>query len=60
MPGADPTGTPRARLRAFLTAMLTFLLDPARPAWQNRLLAREFAEPTLAFAEIDRRDARAE
>ena len=45
----DPRGTPRERLRAFLTAMLTFLLDPQRPAWQNRLLAREIAEPTAAL-----------
>jgi len=45
----DPSGTPRERLRAFLTALLTFLLDPARPAWQNRLLAREIAEPTPAL-----------
>ncbi len=45
-------GTPRMRLQAFITAMLTLLLDPARPAWQTRLLAREFTEPSVAFGEV--------
>ena len=48
----DAHGTPRERLRAFATAMLTFLLDPRRPAWQNRLLARELAEPTAALDQL--------
>ena len=45
----EPQGTPRARLQAHLTSMLTFLLDPHRPAWQNRLLSREIAEPSPAL-----------
>lgn len=46
---SEGSGTPRERLRSFLTSLLTFLLDPARPAWQNRLLAREIAEPSAAL-----------
>lgn len=48
----DAQGPPRERLRAFVAAMLTFLLDPARPPWQNRLLARELADPTPALESI--------
>ena len=45
-------GTPRERLRTFLAAMLTYLLDPKRPAWQNRLIIRELSEPTPALDEL--------
>lgn len=45
-------GTPRERLRNFLASLLTYLLDPGRPAWQNRLLAREISEPSSALDEL--------
>ena len=48
----EPRGTPRARLQTHLSSMLTFLLDPHRPAWQNRLLNREIAEPSPALDEF--------
>ena len=48
----EPQGTPRARLRMHLASTLTYLLDPRRPAWQNRLLTRELAEPSPALDEF--------
>ena len=54
----EPQGTPRARLLAYLTSMLTLLLDPQRPAWQNRLLARELAEPSPFLDEFINEDLR--
>ena len=45
-------GPPEARLRAFIESMLTYLLDPARPAWQSRLIARELAEPSAALDQL--------
>ncbi len=47
--GADVAGTPDKRLRAFIHGFLGYLLDPDRPAWQGRLIAREMAEPTPAL-----------
>jgi len=47
--GADIAGTPEKRLRAFVHGFLGYLLDPDRPAWQGRLIAREMAEPTRAL-----------
>src|SRR5215510_3835397 len=45
-PEAATSGTPAARLRAHVTAFLERLLDPGRPAWIARLIAREMIEPT--------------
>src|SRR5271170_2875404 len=42
---ADTAGSPEKRLRAFVHGFLGYLLDPKRPAWQGRLIAREMAEP---------------
>ncbi|MFN8603011.1 MAG: CerR family C-terminal domain-containing protein [Candidatus Binatia bacterium] len=47
------------RLRRHVTAFLTRLLDPRRPAWFARLLAREMIEPTPALDRLVRRRMRA-
>ena len=39
-------GTAEARLRDFIRGMMRHLLDPLRPAWHSRLMAREMAAPT--------------
>lgn len=52
IPLPPPDGPAPARLRAFVASMLTYLLDPARPAWQSRLMARELAEPTPALSDV--------
>jgi len=44
-----PGGTPAERLRRFIGAYLRSLLDPERPWWQSRLIARELMEPTPAL-----------
>jgi AcrR family transcriptional regulator len=49
---SDTQRPPEARLRAFIESMLTYLLDPARPAWQSRLIARELAEPSAALDQV--------
>jgi len=46
---ADLAGTPQKRLLAFIHGFLGYLLDPQRPEWQGRLLAREIADPTPAL-----------
>ena len=50
---------PEERLRAYVTAFLSRLLDPNRPAWMARLLAREMIEPTPALDRLVRRRVRA-
>ena len=52
IPLLPPHGPAPARLREFVTSMLTYLLDPTRPAWQSRLMARELAEPTPALDSV--------
>ncbi len=52
IPLPPPQGPAPARLRAFVVSTLTYLLDPARPAWQSRLMARELAEPTPALESV--------
>ncbi len=37
------------RLRLFVTAFLSRMLDEGRPAWHGKLMAREMAEPTAAL-----------
>ena len=45
-------GSPRERLRAFVGALLSRMLDAGRPAWQWQLMAREMMEPTAALDEM--------
>lgn len=48
-----PEGTPpQAKLRDYISQMLTRLLDPSRPAWHAQLMAREMTQPTAACAEL--------
>jgi AcrR family transcriptional regulator len=49
MKEADFSGTPRQQLRTFIRTFLDYLLDPQRPEWQGRLIARELMEPTRAL-----------
>jgi len=39
-------GAPEERLRGFIGGMLRHLLNPLRPAWHSRLMAREMTSPT--------------
>jgi AcrR family transcriptional regulator len=43
---------PAERLRGFIRAFVTRLLDPSRPAWHSRLMMREMAQPTVACREL--------
>lgn len=54
-----PEGEPEERLRRHVTSFLTRLLDPNRPAWFARLLAREMIEPTPALDRLVRSRMRA-
>lgn len=56
--GAESTD-PEARLRLLVTAFLTRLLGPGRPAWIAQLLAREMIEPTPALDRLVRERMRA-
>jgi len=42
------------RLREFVRQFLRRLLDPGRPSWHGRLLAREMSEPTEAIEALVR------
>jgi TetR/AcrR family transcriptional regulator, regulator of cefoperazone and chloramphenicol sensitivity len=52
-------GPPETRLRAHITSFLARLLDPDRPAWFARLLAREMIDPTPALDRLVRQRMRA-
>jgi AcrR family transcriptional regulator len=49
LPADDGTDPPEERLREHITSFLARLLDPDRPAWFARLLAREMIDPTPAL-----------
>jgi len=49
---AAGSGSSEARLRDFIRGMLKHLLDPLRPAWHSRLMAREMAAPTGKFPDL--------
>ena len=46
---ADAPDSPEERLRSLIYYFLRALLDPDRPAWKRRLMAREMSEPTEAL-----------
>ena len=46
---ADASDSPDERLRSLIYHFLRALLDPERPAWKRRLMAREMSEPTEAL-----------
>ena len=42
----DATESPERKLERFVRGFLQRLLDPARPTWHARLMAREMTEPS--------------
>ncbi len=44
--------SPERRLEIFIRSFLTVILDPARPKWKARLMAREMADPTSALDDL--------
>ncbi len=48
-PAPSPKLSPEQRLREFIRQFLRHLLDPGRPSWFTRLLAREMTEPSGAL-----------
>lgn len=42
----------RERLGGFIKVMLQRMLDPGKPAWHGRLMAREMSEPTEALDQL--------
>src|SRR6516164_563834 len=49
---AEAVDSPEERLRSLIHHFLEYLLDPVRPNWKRRLLAREMANPTTALDEL--------
>jgi TetR/AcrR family transcriptional regulator, regulator of cefoperazone and chloramphenicol sensitivity len=43
---------PDEQLRVFIRIMLQRMLDPGKPAWHGRLMAREMIEPTDALERL--------
>lgn len=51
----SPAGdTPKIALEKFIRQYLNRLLNPNRPEWYNRLIAREIAEPSSALGDLIR------
>jgi AcrR family transcriptional regulator len=46
------------RLRSLIFHFVQYLLDPDRPAWKRRLMAREMANPTSALDELVEKNIR--
>jgi AcrR family transcriptional regulator len=55
---AEAAGSPEERLRSLIYRFLEYLLDPARPDWKRRLMAREMANPTTALDELVEKNIR--
>src|SRR6266404_3128093 len=55
---AEAPGSPEERLRSLIYHFLEYLLDPDRPAWKRRLMAREMANPTSALDELVEKNIR--
>jgi TetR/AcrR family transcriptional regulator, regulator of cefoperazone and chloramphenicol sensitivity len=49
---AEGAESPEERLRSLIHHFLEYLLDPARPDWKRRLMAREMATPSTALDEL--------
>ena len=49
---AEAVDSPEERFRSLTYRFLEYLLDPARPNWKRRLMAREMANPTTALDEL--------
>ena len=55
---AEAAGSPEERLRSLIYRFLEYLIDPARPDWKRRLMAREMANPTTALDELVEKNIR--
>jgi AcrR family transcriptional regulator len=55
---AEAPDSPEERLRSLIYHFVEYLLDPARPDWRQRLLAREMANPTAALDELVEKNIR--
>ena len=53
---AEAPDSPEERLRSLIYHFLEYLLDPDRPAWKRRLMAREMANPTSCARRIGRKE----
>src|ERR1700722_17445986 len=49
---AEASESPEERLRCLIYHFLESLVDPERPIWKRRLMARETANPTSALEEL--------
>jgi len=54
----EAADSPEERLRSLICHFLGYLLDPARPNWKRRLMAREMANPTTALDELVEKNIR--
>lgn len=50
--GLPDNASPEERLRSFIRAFLSRLLDEGIPAWHGQLMAREIAAPTGAMGQL--------
>src|SRR5262249_19294824 len=55
---AEAPDSPEERLRSLIYHFLEYLLDPARPDWKRRLMAREMTNPTTALDELVNKNIR--
>lgn len=55
---AEAPALPEERLRSLIYHFLDYLLDPARPDWRRRLMAREMANPTSTLDELVEKNIR--
>ena len=55
---AEAADSPEERLRSLIHYFLEYLLDPARPDWKRRLMAREMTNPTAALDELVDKNSR--
>lgn len=55
---AEAADSPEERLSSLIYHFVGYLLDPARPPWRSRLLAREMADPTAALDELVEKNIR--
>lgn len=49
---SESSNIPAQRLRDFIEGMLKHLLNPLRPAWHSRLMAREMTAPTKMLQDL--------
>ncbi|MEI6032887.1 MAG: CerR family C-terminal domain-containing protein [Verrucomicrobiae bacterium] len=55
---SESHASPEIRLQEFIGRLLRHVLDPLRPAWHRRLMAREISEPTRMLKGLIEEDFR--